>query len=291
MADVHQYESYKVIGWARSTRGHRNLSQKAILIILADYYNPAFGYAWPTTQTLADDAEIDVRSILRHLHNLEQAGFITINHNSTGDRRRRNTYSFNFHQVWALPDSKLDSDDGDNLSPVTDDQCPDPTGDIDGPEQVTPVATTGDTGASVTNIEPIREPRGDPAPSSSDDDKDATPSRQESTWEPPDFFKPLTTLPGYVKRNYTRTVTTIEAVCQENGVDPARVVSEFADYFRGFRYRHGWKDPVRSLANTLPVQVSKVLKADQRRRERDPSGYVRDRDNPTERQFKFESGL
>ena len=50
--------------------------------------------------------------------------------------------------------------------------------------------------------------------------------RQKKEWEYPDWWEPLTALPGYVKRTYTKTVENIRLACGEAGVDPAEVVKD-----------------------------------------------------------------
>lgn len=146
-----QRKAHEAVDWAKRTRGHLNLSQKGILLILADYYNPAFDYAWPPTKLLAEDAEIHVRSVLRHLQNLEYQGFITINRKSHEAHSRNNTYTLHFDRVYALDLT------GDRLSPVSDtgDAINQPdqnlTGDIPDNRQVTSIAPTGDIPVHITS--------------------------------------------------------------------------------------------------------------------------------------------
>ncbi len=82
---------------------------------------------------------------------------------------------------------------------------------------------------------------------------------EKKEWVYPDWWAPLTELPGYVKRDYTRTAENIRAACGEGGTDPAEVVEDFAEYFKINRFRHGWREPTQALNRTIEIQIKKVV--------------------------------
>ena len=77
-------------------------------------------------------------------------------------------------------------------------------------------------------------------------------------FKPPDYWSPLTTLEGYARRDHSRFVATLEATCAAQGVSPGDVVTTFAEYYAGNRFRHGWSDPVAALRRTLSLQIAKL---------------------------------
>lgn len=111
--------SWKASAWAKSTRGHRNASQKLVLMVLADYHSEDRGYAWPSVETLASDCEIHRSSVHRHLHSLSEQGFISII-GGQGDRHRNNAYVLNFDVV-EVNSSKTRQLEND--ASVQDDTC------------------------------------------------------------------------------------------------------------------------------------------------------------------------
>ncbi len=96
--------SWKATAWAKDTRGHRNGSQKLVLMVLADYHNTELG-CYPSHKTLAADCEMTTRSIIRHLQTLADDDFISITREG---HHRHNRYTLNFTR-------------GDNLSGDTGD--------------------------------------------------------------------------------------------------------------------------------------------------------------------------
>jgi hypothetical protein len=52
--------------------------EKLVLLLLADYIHPDTGVAWPSMETIADEAMYERRQVLRILESLETKGFITI---------------------------------------------------------------------------------------------------------------------------------------------------------------------------------------------------------------------
>ena len=45
--------SWKASAFAKATRGHPNITSKAVLMVLADYYNDERGIAWCSQEALA----------------------------------------------------------------------------------------------------------------------------------------------------------------------------------------------------------------------------------------------
>ena len=79
----------------------------------------------------------------------------------------------------------------------------------------------------------------------------------------PEWFKPLTTLHGFVNRAYPKAIPTIEAQCKASGVSVSTVVATFAEYYPDNYIRHGWSNPVMALNRTLDIQINKVKGAKQ----------------------------
>ena len=74
--------SWQASEWAKKTRGHRNGSQKKVLLILAEEHREKWGYTWISYDVLAGHAEMSRRNLRRHLKNLETDGYIEIHRGS-----------------------------------------------------------------------------------------------------------------------------------------------------------------------------------------------------------------
>ena len=93
----------------------------------------------------------------------------------------------------------------------------------------------------------------------------------------PEWFKPLTTLHGFVNRAYPKAIPTIEAQCKASGVSVSTVVATFAEYYPDNYIRHGWSNPVMALNRTLDIQINKVKGAKQTTAPRqEPTGDIID---------------
>ena len=78
-------------------------------------------------------------------------------------------------------------------------------------------------------------------------------------WEPPDWFLPLTTLPGYKAGNHTAAAKRIAESCAEANADTAEVVAHFASQFRTLRHSFAWNDPVATLkGKPLMIAIQEV---------------------------------
>ena len=82
--------------------------------------------------------------------------------------------------------------------------------------------------------------------------------RPKRAWEPPPFWAPLTRLKEYAPRNYGPTAKTLNAACQNNGVDTLAVVEGFCEYWPTGKALWKWANPVRALIRTLNIEIDKV---------------------------------
>ena len=86
-------------------------------------------------------------------------------------------------------------------------------------------------------------------------------TKPKKSWEPPEWFRPLTELPGYKQRDHSARAATLAAACSEAGADVTEVVADFAAYYRTARITNGWSDPVAVLnGRPLTIQISQVLR-------------------------------
>ena len=83
--------------------------------------------------------------------------------------------------------------------------------------------------------------------------------RRRPSWDPPDWFAPLTELPGYRGGNHQIAADAIAAACTDLGVSAADVVVSFAGDWDRLRERYGKTDLVRFLSNNVHIQIEKVL--------------------------------
>ena len=91
--------SWRATAFAKETRGHTNMSTKAVLYTLADYHNEAMGFAWCSQATLADDCECSISTVRNALKKLEQMGFIT--QTKKGNQYQPSNWVFNFVDAQA----------------------------------------------------------------------------------------------------------------------------------------------------------------------------------------------
>lgn len=104
----------------------------------------------------------------------------------------------------------------------------------------------------------------------------SSPSPQQT----PEQFSKLSELPGFNRRNHSKAYENIETACAEAGVSVNDVVDSFAPYYRAQRFKHGWKDPVKALAQTVHIEIGKILR---------PKAYQKPKDN-LERLKELERG-
>lgn len=230
--------SWQATWWAKGTRGHQSPSSKLVLMILADYAHPETHEAWPSVVQLAADCEISRRSVLRCLKSLESLGFVS--RVRRGNQYHGSTYLVNHPTV------------GDNMSQAhtrASDTVLSSEGDAhvtNTPVHVTPVTGVGDTGVTRSIArEGIRE--------------ESSAKKKRVSWSAPEWFNPLAELEGYQNRNWAGTSDKIRAACEGKGVDPAKVIQAFCDYWPIGRARHNWTSPPRALLGSIEVQISKTL--------------------------------
>lgn len=68
--------SWKATAFVKDIRENILHTEKFVLLLLAEYHNPARNVAWPSVPTLAADAILSERQMTRVLASLEQKGFI-----------------------------------------------------------------------------------------------------------------------------------------------------------------------------------------------------------------------
>ena len=91
--------SWQATAWAKSTRGHRNYSDKLMLMTIADYHDQERGVAWPSQRTLSADCEMPERTVRACLRSLEKNGFVTTI--AKGNQYKPTIYRLNFETATA----------------------------------------------------------------------------------------------------------------------------------------------------------------------------------------------
>ena len=70
-------------------------TQKLVLIVLADFYNEAFGKAWPSQDTLCAVTGLSLRSINRAIRELKRKGHIKVWKERSAGQYPHNVYRIN----------------------------------------------------------------------------------------------------------------------------------------------------------------------------------------------------
>jgi hypothetical protein len=83
--------SWKACAHVKSIRSGLSVSEKLVLLVLAEYHHTDERMAWPSSERLAKDCLMRRRSVLRILHRLEEKGFIRRTHG--GGRGKRTGYA------------------------------------------------------------------------------------------------------------------------------------------------------------------------------------------------------
>ena len=65
--------------WAKEVRGIKGV-EKHILIYIADRYNDAQGFAWPSQRTISRETGWSARTVGRAIRSLQELGLIEIRH-------------------------------------------------------------------------------------------------------------------------------------------------------------------------------------------------------------------
>lgn len=127
-------------------------SPKLVLLAMCDWANDEGASLFPSVGKVAVRASMSERNAKRVLHTLIEAGWLSVVGNSMGGKPgMTRQYQLN---TSAIIRGSVDPT-GDKLSPVTN---ADETGDTTGKGRVTNEASTGDTGVTLTTIEPPVEP-------------------------------------------------------------------------------------------------------------------------------------
>ena len=79
-----------------------NAGRKLVLMMLADIADD-HGQCFPSYQHLADVCEISKRSVIRHINDLEEQGFVIIEHRKGVKLSKSNVYTLNFSSDTVSP--------------------------------------------------------------------------------------------------------------------------------------------------------------------------------------------
>jgi len=205
--------------------------QKLTLVALASHAGDDGTRCWPGKALLAAEVGRDTRTVQRHLKQLIFWGFISLLSDPKRGRGRRDEYLI-----------QIEKGDASVSLPVG-------KGRHHCRKRETPLSPKGDmgVGASLTVKNP-HEPSDTPTRK----------RRPRPAWEPPPFWAPLTRLKEYAPRNYGPTAKTLNAACQNNGVDTLAVVEGFCEYWPTGKALWKWANPVRALIRTLNIEIDKV---------------------------------
>ncbi len=248
---------YEGIDWAFSfdmPAGARN-----ILIWMLRRANNDGSDCYPGIPELMDKTGLSDRYIQKVLKSLERMGLIEILEGGRGGRGLKTVYQLHFEKAGAdCKYGELNPELCDMLNPE-----PQFTLYTDKPrtmEQETPNSVTlnpelCDTALKErSNHKRISNREATPVPIENSETK--TP---KTPFEIPEGFEPITELSGYRNTNHQKSFDYIREMCAQAGVVLSDVVTAFVEYWPGGKIRHGWKDPVKSLRNTIEIQISKVL--------------------------------
>lgn len=86
--------SWRATSWAKQVVTG-SPAKKAVLMIIAEHADQ-WGYAWAGQQLIADEAEVNIRTVQRHVSDLDAAGFLTIYQARGRDGARHNLYRLGF---------------------------------------------------------------------------------------------------------------------------------------------------------------------------------------------------
>ncbi len=127
-------------------------SPKLVLLAMCDWANDEGASLFPSVGKVAVRASMSERNAKRVLHTLIEAGWLSVVGNSMGGKPGM-TRQYQLNAAAILRGSVDPTDD--KLSPVTN---PSERGDTTGKGRVTNGTATGDTGVTLTTIEPPVEP-------------------------------------------------------------------------------------------------------------------------------------
>ena len=241
-------------------------AQSWVLMALTDHAADDGTRCYPSVKTLSWKTGYSERYVQALLQSLREQDIITPVAYETGGRGKSTHYHIHLENA-SLKDEPTDTLSDEKGEPGNIKRVNPST------ERVNPSALKGEpqfTRTTKNHQEPSEEPPGcgvdalsvastNEVGTSDVSEVEELPNDPRPAFEPPGFWAPLTTLEGYVRRDYSKTVRVFEDTCTAQGVEVAEVIATFAEYYAGNRYRHGWSDPVKALRRTLPVQISKLL--------------------------------
>ena len=211
--------------------------QKLTLVALASHAGDDGTRCWPGKALLAAEVGRDARTVQRHLKHLIFWGFISLVSGPKRGRGRRDEYLIQIEKGDASV--SLPADKGRHHCRKRE-TLVSLKGDI-------PVATYKEGTVSNRN-----EPSVVSAPTSRE------PTRPTPAWDCPDWFRPLTTLKGYQRKNYSGLAKRIVETAAAYGVDHEAFIAEFASYWpRGRAAIPSWNYPTAVLNSRLESQIKR----------------------------------
>lgn len=139
---------YFALAWKISFPGKP--LKKLVLLSLADHYNNAIGYAWPSYETIAARCGVDRRTVIRVVAELGEDGFITREkRHRIGRMRTSNAYRLNEKLMRSAARLSETSKVG-NPRPPEAETSVNPNGDTRSPSTFSDKHVSGDTGSPST---------------------------------------------------------------------------------------------------------------------------------------------
>ena len=216
--------------------------EKLTLVALASHARADGTHCWPGKALLAAEVGRDTRTVQRHLKRLIGWGFISLLSDHQGGRGRRDSYLIQIAKGEAVK-----GDTGVSLSGNK--------GRHGCRERETPVSLKGDTSVATYKEGTVRN-RKEPSVVSASTSRE--PTRPTPAWDCPEWFRPLTTLKGYQRKNYSGLAKRIVETTAAYEVDHEAFIAEFASYWpRGRAAIPSWNYPTAVLNNRLDSQVKR----------------------------------
>ena len=258
--------SWKAQEWARKQQLGSSAA-KSVFVVLAGYAKDATGLAWPTQAQLAQDCELGLRTVARAFQSFIQQGLVVVIRK--GNQHQPTRYKLTLpwlsaHATVAHADAPAHATVACADAPAhATTACADEGSTRHTRHEHTPMTTSAHAIHDSPLIGMKRQEENVIGTSGREERADATPALPAiQKWDVPDWFMPLTHLPGYRKTSHKRAAASIEAQCKSGGVDPAIAVRLFAEEYEGLRHRYAWSDPVKAIAGKpLSITIAKLLRS------------------------------
>ena len=232
--------------WARGQLRLLNSSTaKLVFLAIGTYADDKTGEAHPRQQTLATETNLSIRTVKRAVTRCVELGLMSVEHK--GNQYSETVYRLNVN----VPASGTFTHDERDSRGTTTKKRKGQGGQV----KVPPVVSEGDTAGNA-----IKEGISNISKEHTETSlRSVSPPTEQSAWDHPPWFDPLTKLKGYRRIDHSTSAKTIEGICFEADVDPTKVVAEFTAYWPVGKHKHGWSDPVKALRTTIEIQISKAL--------------------------------